>query len=51
MLSDAQRKLALARASGVLRAESDAIRSAEQHLGEEFVAATETVMQALEASA
>jgi len=49
MLSDAQRKLALARASGVLRAESDAIRSAEQHLGEEFVAATETVMQALEA--
>ncbi|MEE2662755.1 MAG: KpsF/GutQ family sugar-phosphate isomerase [Myxococcota bacterium] len=49
MLNDAQRKLALSRARGVLRAESEAIRSAERHLGDEFTAATEIVIQALDA--
>jgi arabinose-5-phosphate isomerase len=48
MLNDDQRKLALTRARGVLQAESEAIRSAEQHLGDEFIAATEAVLKALD---
>jgi arabinose-5-phosphate isomerase len=49
MLNDHQRDLAMQRARGVLRAESEAIRSAEKHLGDAFIAAVEAVMAALEA--
>jgi len=47
-MDERQRELALRRAHGVLRAEADAIRSAETHLGDEFSAATEAIIQALE---
>jgi arabinose-5-phosphate isomerase len=49
MLKNEQRDLALTRARGVLQAESEAIRSAEQHLGDEFIAAVEAIIAALEA--
>ena len=49
MLNDAQRALALARGRGVLQAESQAIQSAEQHLGDEFLEAADAIVTALEA--
>ena len=49
MLTDAERELALARGRGVLQAESQAIRSAERHLGEEFLNAADAIITALEA--
>ena len=47
-LSGKQREVALARARTVMQAESEAIRSAESHLGDEFLAAADAVIQALE---
>jgi len=49
MLTARQRELALARARGVLQAESQAIQSAEQHLGDEFLGAADAIITALEA--
>lgn len=49
MLTEPQRRAALARARSVLQSESEAIRSAEAHLGDAFVDAVETIMAAIDA--
>ena len=49
MLKAEERGLALARARGVLQAESQAIQSAERHLGDGFIAAVEAILEALDA--
>ena len=48
-MNDAQRAIALARGRGVLQAESQAIQSAEHHLGDEFLEAADAIVTALEA--
>lgn len=47
-LSGKEREIALTRARSVMHAESDAIRNAESHLGEPFLAAAEAVINALD---
>ena len=49
MLDEKQRELALARAHVVLQAEAEAIRCAEQHLGDDFIGAVEAIRSALAA--
>jgi len=47
-LSEQQREIALNRARSVMQAESEAIRNAEGHLGDAFLAAAEAVISALD---